>query len=444
MAKAKKETTPVVTKETPVDGGIVINNLQLRLVAVDRSMKDIKDFKDALLQASRIYSPNRTELYDLYETVTLDPHLKGICNKRRSTLVNKKLKFVKKDVVDDDITMLSNKSTFREMRKELFDQKLFGLTGLEFIPGETFDFTCIPRKHIKPDVKMITQDQWGNTGIVYEGVWNLWIIGDVDDLGLYLECSPYALWKKGNMGDWAQYIEIFGQPVIITKYDAYDVKTKIELDEAMKKAGASLRLQIPNQANFEMLDGKQSNGDGALQDGFRKACNQEMSVLILGNTETTVSSDSSGYAQGKIHHMQQHEITDNDMIDELSLLNDEYFFSILKSYGYSPDGGEFVYDEELDLDRLSKETTIDAFLITIAKLPLDDDYFYERYNRPKPTNYEAMKKEQKDAEKAAQQNKFNIKNQFTEFEEVEGDDDAVKKEKRESRNILQRLLNFFG
>jgi hypothetical protein len=441
---AQEQNTPVVTKESPIDGGIVINNLQLRLVAVDRAMKSIKHFKDALNEASRIYSPNRTSLYDLYETVKLDAFLKGIVNKRRSSLVNKKLKFVKNDVVDEDITMLSKKSKFREMRKELFDQKLFGLTGLEFIPGENFDFECIPRKHIKPDVRMITQDQWGNTGIVYDGVWNLWIIGDVYDLGIYLECSPYAIWKKGNMADWAQYIEIFGQPVIITKYDAYDIKTKVELDTAMERAGASLRLQIPNQANFEMLDGKQSNGDGKLQDGFRTACNQEMSVLILGNTETTASSSSSGYAQGVIHQEQQQQITDDDMIDELGLLNDAFFLAILKSYGFSTDGGEWVYDEEADLDKLKNESSIDTFLVNTAKVPLGDDYFYEKYNRPKPSNYNELKKQQQDAEKAAQQQKFGAKNQFAELDDEEGDDESVKKIKHTSRNILQRFLNFFG
>lgn len=440
---ATETNTQIVTKESPEDGGLVINNLHLRLLAVDRTMKDIKKFRDALCEAERIYSPNRTALYDLYATVILDGHLKGIIKKRRSSLVNKKLKFVKGGgVVDDDITRLAAKSKFRKMRKELFDQKLWGLSGLEFIPGHKFDFNCIPRKHIKPDVKMITQDEWGNVGIVYDGVWNLWIVGEVYEFGDLLECSPYAIWKKGNMGDWAQYIEIFGQPIIKIIYDGYNEKVRKELDDLAKNIASSTRILLPKEANMDVLDGKQTNGDGALQDTFRKACNQEMSVLVLGNTETTSSSDSSGYAQGKIHQQQQEEITDDDKIEELGLLNDEFFFTILKSFGYSPEGGEFVYDEPADLARLKDESAIDTFLENTVGLPLGDDYYYEKYNRPKPVNYSQLKKEKQQAAEQQQQQKF--KNQFDEFEEKEDDHEAVKKVKRAARGFMQKVKTFFG
>jgi len=387
--KSKNIDSPVVTKESSVNGNIVINNLQVRLLSVDRTAKDIKSWKDALQSAERIFLPNRSDLYDLYSTVILDGHLTGIIEKRISTVLNKVLYFEKEEKKDDDFDQLIESAKFRDLLCEILLRKFWGLSGFEFIPGEIFDFNIIPRKHIKPDLKMITQDQWSNTGIIYDGVWNLWVLGNVNDLGLLLKCSPYAIWKKGNMADWAQYIEIFGQPVIITKYDAYDIKTKLELDEVMKNAGSSLRLQIPNQANFEMLDGKQSNGNGDLQNQFRKACNDEMSIVVLGNTESTDSSDSSGFAQSKVHSKQQLEIIKTDMVDVLNAINSAQFTEILKTYGYRVEGGRFCFKKELDVTELQQRSQIDS---TLAKvIPIDDNYFYETYGIPKPDNYDELK-----------------------------------------------------
>jgi hypothetical protein len=388
---------PIVTKESPENGGVTINNLQLRLLPVDRAMKAIKDLICALQEAERTYAPNRTPLYDLYaSTVELDGYLQGIVNKRRSTLLNKRIKFVKDKKEDDQLTSLIGETKFRELRAELFNKKLYGVTGVEFIPGPKLDFKDIPRKHIRPEVKMISQDQWGNTGIVYENVWNLWVIGKERACGLYLICAAYVIWKKGNMGDWAQFIEIFGQPIIKIIYDGFNEKVRIELDELAKNIASSSRIILPKEANMEVMDGKQSNGNGDLQNNFRKACNEEMAVFILGNTETTSTNGGGSLAKAKEHGQQQDEITKDDMAEELGLLNDPFFFDILRSYGYSPDGGKFVYEDDVDLKEQIDESAIDTFLVSVIKLPLEDDYFYEKYKRPKPANYDQLKRKQEE------------------------------------------------
>jgi hypothetical protein len=449
--------SPVITKETPEDGGLTINNLHLRLLPVDRQIKSIKELICAIQEAERTYSPNRSALYDLYDsTVGMDLYLQGIVNKRRSTLLNKKLTFVKSKKEDENIAELVGKLKFREMRAELFNKKLYGVTGIEFIPGAELDFKEIPRKHIRPDTKMITQDQWGSTGIVYEDVWNLWVLGKERGCGLYLVCAAYVIWKKGNMGDWAQFIEIFGQPIIKIIYDGFNEKVRIELDELAKNIASSSRIVLPKEANMEVLDGKQSNANGDLQNNFRKAINEELAVFILGNTQTTSGDGVGSLAKAKEHGKQQDEITKDDMIEELGLLNDPFFFAILKSYGFSPEGGKFVYEDEVDLQQLTDETAIDTFLVTTVKLPLDDDYFYEKYKRPKPANYKELKKKQEeqqqqppapapgDPKPPKDKKKIKPKDQSVEFEETADDPDIVKKVKRAARNYLQQLRDFFA
>ncbi|MGQ0740206.1 MAG: phage portal protein family protein [Bacteroidota bacterium] len=400
MAKSARKT-PVVKKETPPqDGTIVINNMPIILRNVDRTgARDVGSWWDALQQAEKVISPNRTRLYDVYKTVILDAHLSGIIEKRIGSIINKKVCFKKDGEEQEEFQALTDSSEFRRMMRELMWSKFWGISGMEFIPGDQFTFKCIPRKHIKPEKKMITKEQSDYTGFSYDGIWNIWVVGQSDDHGILMSCSPYIIWKKSNMGDWAQYIEIFGQPFVVGKYNGFDAKTKLELDETMRNFGGSNRMMIPVEANIDIIDGKStSNGNGDLQDKFRQACNEELSVLILGATETTSSSQSSGYAQSKTHSKQQDIILKADMIDVMDWLNCEQFLAIAKGYGYNTDAGQFEFEAEVDIQEVQAKLNIATQVNKIT--PVSDDHIYELSGVPKPDNYDQLKAEKEAARMA--------------------------------------------
>lgn len=123
-----------------------------------------------------------------------------------------------------------------------------------------------------------------------------------------------------------------------------------------------------------------------------------MSIAILGNSETTTSSNSSGYAQAAVHQSQQLEITQSDLRYICNILNSEQFLNILTSYGYNVQGGTFCFDEEIDLQKLKSRLDIDIQLSN--KVPISDDYWYETYGIPKPDNYDQLKQEQEERRQA--------------------------------------------
>lgn len=403
MAKKKIriKNRPVTKTVEPKPTQVVVQ--EIRIQSADRSKKDINDFRTAMISAESVYYPNAVRLFDLYDYVLLDGHLSGIIGKRIDAVLNKNLIFeTTSGKKVDDMDDLINGETFREVVRKIMETPAWGRSGMEFIPGPEFKFKEIPRKHIKPHKKVITIEQNGDEGIPYENLKHIWVLGKDNDLGYLLKCSPYAIWKRGNMGDWAQYIEIFGQPVRVIYYDAHDSKTKMELREVLDESGSALALMIPNQAKFEMMDGKQSNGNGDLQDKFKTSCNSEMSIVVLGNTETTTSSSSSGYAQSKEHSKQQLEITKSDMAYVVNQLNSKQFLAILQSFGYPVTDGRFKFEKEIDLIELKTRMEIDEKLD--SKVPLGEDYWYETYGVPKPANFNQLMAK-RDAEKQALLNK---------------------------------------
>ena len=354
---------------------IIINELNIR--SVDRGRKDIALWRRALISAESAYYPNRSQLYDLYEDVILDGHLYGVIAKRMDAVLNKELYFELDGKKIPEMEALIGTSTFRKLMRTIMETQLWGISGMEFLPGSQFSFDLIPRKHIKPELGIIALEQTGTDGIPYAHLENVWIIGEPKDLGLLVKCAPYCLYKRGGLSDWAEYIEIFGQPVRLIRYDSYDEQTKIELKKVLEESGSSLTLMLPREADFEIKDGKQSNSDGNLQLSFIKSLNEEMSIIILGNTDTTTSSDSSGYAQSKVHLEQQYEITRSDLAYTAAMLNDPKFLNVLLSYGYPVNKGSFVFSKDMDVDYLAKRIAIDTQVAEKVNVPAA--YWYDTY-----------------------------------------------------------------
>ena len=365
-----------MSKSADNNSKIIINELILR--SADRSRKDIATWRTALMNAESVHFPNRTRLYDVYEDIILDGHLSGVITKRIDAVLNKEICFKSnKGEIKHEMDSLVSSAKFRDLVRTIMETLLWGISGIEFIPGSEFNFQLIPRKHIKPESGIIALEQTGNTGIAYGELENIWVMGNPKDLGLLLRCAPYSLYKRGALADWSQYIELFGQPVRIIKYDSYDEQTKTELKKILEESGSSLSLMIPRQADFEMKNGKQNNGDGNLQLSFIKALNEEISITVLGNTETTTSSYSTGYAQSKVHLEQQYEITRSDLLYTAAMLNDRRFLKILKGYGYPVKGGSFVFTKDMDIDYLKARIDIDKEVA--QRVPISDEYWYETY-----------------------------------------------------------------
>ncbi len=357
---------------------VIINEINVR--SIDRSRKDIASWRGALVSAESVYYPNRTRLYDLYEDILLDGHLTGVIAKKVNAVLNKEICFESDGQSVPEVDKLIHSLAFRDIVRTIIETLLWGNSALEFIPGAELRFNPIPRKHIKPEADIIAYEQSGNDGIPFKDLPNVWVMGGKNDLGLLLKCAPYCLYKRGGLADWAQFIELFGQPVRVIKYDSYDDQTRAELRKILDESGGSLSMMIPRQADFEVIDGKQANSDGGLQLSFIKALNEEISVTVLGNTETTNSSRSAGYAQSKIHQEQQFEITRADIAYTAAMLNTPAFLGILKSYGYPVDGGSFIFSKDKDVEYLHKRIAIDKELAAI--IPIPESYWHDTYGIP--------------------------------------------------------------
>ena len=368
---------------------------------------DIGSYMSSLQSATAIDMYNRTHLYDMYASAFMtDPHLIGIHRKRLVGACRTPIEFIRNEKADDQINDLLKQPWFRKFRKEVVESEFWGFSLLQFYRDKdgSINFDSIDRKHYDPVQKVILRYQSDNDGAPLEAFSNTLVVGnDPRGIGIMSAVMPYVLYKRGNMGDWAQFCQIFGMPIREYTYDAGDEEARRRLVEDARKQGANAVYIHPEGSALTLHESGNKTGSSDLYNNFSDKCDSQMSIAILGNTLTTDAKATGTQALGTVHKQEEDEIKDEDQALILSVLNSTHMKMILSSLGYNVEGGEFRFIEVKDIDK-----TVQLQVVTQMMdrgLPIDDDYLYDTFDIDKPADYDRLKAEaqQKADEKSALQ-----------------------------------------
>lgn len=337
-----------------------------------REINDIGNWKSALRAAD---IGIRFPLYDLYSSILLDGSVTDAINKRIEAITDADINFTTMEgKTVEAMEDLINSLEFERLLESIMWSRFWGVSVDEFTFSPEFDFNSIPRKHIRPKEKVIVRQQGDNDGISYAGDDMIIQWGRDDDLGLLLKVAPYVIYKRGGFGDWAQFVELFGMPIRIGKYNSLDDTSRRMLIEAFETAGSAPYMVVPKESEIEttLMSG---TTNGALYDDFRKACNEEILITILGQTMTTQSGSS--LSQSQVHLAVQEKKHRSDRRFVIRMLN-KYFVPLLEKRGYPVNGGKFSFVDKKD------ELTVTDLKTLSEILPIPRSWAYEKFGIPEP------------------------------------------------------------
>lgn len=394
--------------------------------------------------------PNRVQLYDIYSNVILDPHLKRQWEKRVENITNTQWLFTEMEKENKEIKKFIDTPVFEDILKEIMESVEWGKTLLEMEPKtvnafgkdeKSISLYSVPRKHIRPKQGVIVKEQWDSaeanptTGLIpyREAPYSNYVadIGKDDDLGILLEIAAYVILKKGGVSDWALFVQLFGQPLREYKYDGFNEIVRQQLEKSAQEMASAPYIILPDGSSVTLHDIK-NNNTGDIHGKLVEYCDKMISIRILGNTETTQSSKSSGYAQAEIHQETQDDVYEADKRKVRRVLNN-IIRPILWNLGYPVENGLFHPKESANLDKVLKRLKVIQMMKSMGT-PVDDDTIYEEADIPKPDNYDQLKADM-EAEADAM---------------MEGDEgDSIKpKAKKKSKNkelsqvrLLQKIKN---
>lgn len=410
MAKTKKEN-------------LVIN--QVIIKAPQRRVYDVGDWRSAMRSAD---IGRAKYLYDLFDEILIDGVLADAIDKRIDAVLNAGVTFVNSNNEEvSEITDLINSSAGEVMLRSILSQRFFGRSGFEISLENGFQCETIKPKYIDLQHRAILLDDLGDKSVSYEDNNQILILGNPLEYGLLLKAAPFAIYKRGGFGDYAQWIELFGMPQRIGKYNTYDPESRALLEQAFKNAGSAPYLIVPKESEIETKEG--STGSGESYNEFREACNEEMLITILGQTLTTVQGERGARSLGEVHMEVEQSKHDSDIRFVERVLN-ERVIPMLEARGLNLKGGRFMFPKEAE--PLSVADIVN--LSEIIQIPAS--FVHEKYGIPMPKDGEqiARKQTQEVIEVTKNDEPPQEPTARKKIQEVRNDDE---------RGFLRRMWDFF-
>lgn len=399
---ANKRGRPAAKRQITQGGVTELSPVQQNLTVILQSPElfhfDIARYMASLESASAIDFYNRAQLYDIYHSILqTDGHLSGIVDKRLSAVARERFEFQRDGKPVDEVNEQIRSPWFRQFIKEAVNAQLWGFTLCQFRRDENgwITFDLIDRKHFDPVKRQVLLYETDVDGAPLDAFANCLLIcpGSERWLGKLATCAPYALYKRGNIGDWAQFCQIFGMPIREYTYSSGDEDARRRLLEDARKMGANAVYIHPEGSGMQLHEAAGKSGTNDLYERFTNNCNDEMSIAVLGNTLTTKSDTNGTQALGTVQAKEQMKITEDDVQFVLDILNYD-MTEIFSAMGVDTSNGEFVRVEQKYQDKQVQINVVSK--LREMGLPMSDDYLYRTFDVEKPDDYDRMKREQEE------------------------------------------------
>lgn len=406
--------------KTPKEKPIVYN--QLIVKAPVRKSYDVGDWRTAL-RAADMGRPRK--LFDLFEDLNIDGLLSDAMDKRTMAVTNSEITFQdSNDQIVPEITEMIDTPAFEELLKTIMQSLFWGRSAGEFSFQGAFDFHPIPAKHVSLENKSILLNSYDTSGIPYEGDDHLLVLGKPRDFGLFLKTAPYVIYKRGGFGDYAQWLEIFGMPQRVGKYSSYDPESRKLLEQALEQSGSAPYVVIPKESEVETTNNTGSGNSGTSYNDFRKACNEEILITVLGQTLTTVLSDTGARSTAEVHKEVEEGKNKADMRMCQRVLN-RVVVPLLEKRGFPVGGGSFVFP------KAAQELSVNDVVQLSDILDIPASFLHDKYSIPMPDKGEPV------AKRITQSPVLNIPNTKGSQQE------EMKQTDQKDKSLWKQLRHFF-
>ena len=434
-------------KNRPItSGGITqIQDARTRLDIILQSPEifhfDIAKYMSSLESASAIDCYSRSRLYDMYGSALLDLHLSGIIDKRLIGVSRIPIEF-RRDGKPDDVVNVHLKSPwFRRFVKDVLWSRFWGFSLFQFYRDDRgwIGYDLIDRKHYDPVRREILRYETDSSGIPVENFSNVLYVGDSPrSLGILARLVPMVLYKRGNIGDWAEFCQIFGMPIREYTYDAGDEEARQRLLTDAKSQGANAVYIHPKDSTLNLVESGNKSGTVDVYERFAAMCNTEMSIAVLGNTLTTDAKSTGTQALGKVHQDEEDQLKEDDRDFVLDVLNYD-MADIFSSLGVNTEGGEFTYVTTKRVDKTVQINVVEK--LSNMGLPISDDYLYETFEIDKPDDYDARKA---DIQARAEEERQRREEQRAAFEHGLNGNRLPVEDRSGTSSLVDRLRGFFA
>lgn len=298
----------------------------------------------------------------------------GTCiESRKSGVTSKKWKLEKQNCSDKEFDFYTELFKFIDINKlieDILEAPLFGYQPIEILYDKD-GANIIPTKIVaKPqewfyyntkDNNFYFDSKSNNDGILIEAHNPKFLLPThrATYLNPYGECLlSKTFWNvvfmNSGMEFWSTFMEQYGMPFMIGKYDRNKpTAEREELFTMLKRMVQNAVGVIPNDGSIEIIN-PDKNGSNTVYKDFITKCENNISKVVLGQTLTTDIGTTGSYAAANTHQQVREDLIQNDVRLVESCINS----LILKIHSLNFNNTDLphfsLYDEE-ELDQTLAE-----------------------------------------------------------------------------------------
>lgn len=203
--------------------------------------------------------------------------------------------------------------------------------------------------------------------------------------GLYRVCAWMFLFRNYSLKDWMAFLEVFGMPLRLGKYDAGATKEdKDALIAAIQSLGSDAAGIISKNTEIEFVESvkKGTTGDNPY-DAMFKTCAKEISKALLGQTLTADVGEVGSFAATQVHNEVRLDLAKADTRAIASTVRYQLIRPLVGfNYGWDTPvpGYKAIWNEKEDLKVLSE---VYKNVISFGQ-PVSAEHVSDRFGIPLP------------------------------------------------------------
>ena len=195
---------------------------------------------------------------------------------------------------------------------------------------------------------------------------------------LLSRCFWNVMFINGGMEFWLKFMEKYGTPWAIGKYDrSMSEEEQQQLFTMLKRMIQDAVATIPQDGTVELISAGDKSGSNDIYQSFITKCENNISKVILGQTLTTDVSNKGSFAAANIHQQVRGDLIKNDIRLVETTIND--FIQKVNSLNFNDDECvtfEIYDEEETDQSIADRDNKVKNLGVKFTKAYIKKAYGY--------------------------------------------------------------------
>lgn len=372
-------------------------------IQVGRVKQDIASWRNSLIEAERVWFPQRFKMQQLFSDTVLNGHVQACITRRKNLVLQKDFEFQDKKtgVINKEVNSLFQKEFMFRIINSILDAQLYGFSLIawdKYENNELKDLRVIRRENISPDRKIVQPFFYSVSGKSWEDEeWCEWMLytetfnefgKSESGYGLLYPVAYYEIFLRNNMGYNADFIEKFIMPFVVAKTMKTTEDEREEMFDMLKNLASSNSALIDPQDEIEFIEAKNTGSSYQAFESFESRCEKKISKILLGHADA-IDSTRGALGSNEEAVLAMREVENNQIVFVENEVNTR-LIPKLKSLGFIiPDNLVFKFKNDKQAkENKEEEDDINQTTVNIVKtlfdsgIQVDPNWIQERTNIP--------------------------------------------------------------